>query len=390
MAPPSIVSIRPESGAVVPNLRGSAVIQFDEVIEEQAGGDRAGGPAGLGRLVLLSPVAGDVKVSWHRTAIRVQPKEGWRPGRVYHLQLLAGITDLRRNRLDTGRTVLFSTGPPIPDTRLTGTVLHWTEQHALRGALVLAARRPDTVSYIALADSAGDFALAGLPPGDYAVVAARDDNGNRRVDRREAHDTARVRLDSSATLVIWAFVHDSTAPRLRSADPVDSMTVRLSFTQALDPTVALGASLVRILALPDSTAVPLAAVLTPPVYDSLAARERAAADSARAAADTTRARGDTAGAQARPRPPVRARPDARARVLAEPTDSMAEARAADTARIRSLLAARPIPYDRRIVRTAVPLVPGARYLVRVLSATNLSGAADSSHQVLIIPEPRTP
>src|SRR5256884_1473891 len=54
--------------------------------------------SGLARQIVLSPVAGDVRVSWHRSAIHVKPAEGWKPNRVYHLELLSGIVDLQIGR----------------------------------------------------------------------------------------------------------------------------------------------------------------------------------------------------------------------------------------------------------------------------------------------------
>ncbi|HXF96977.1 MAG TPA: Ig-like domain-containing protein, partial [Gemmatimonadales bacterium] len=278
-----MIQVRPESGAVVPRWDGPAVIRFDEVIEEM--------PDQLARHVLLSPVRGPVAVSWHRTRIEVEPKEGWKPGRVYRLELLAGITDLRRNRLDSGRTVIFSTGPALPGARLQGTALHWTEQRALGRALIQAALRPDTVPYLALADSSGAFTLSGIPPGDYLVYAVHDQNTNRQRDPREAYDSALVRVDSTAMVVLWAFVHDTTAPRLKAAEAVDSVSVRVEFTQYLDPERPVDPAQVRLVALPDSTPVRLAAVLTPRAFDSVRARERAAADSARRAERDTAAAG---------------------------------------------------------------------------------------------------
>ena len=92
--PPKIVRVTPESGAVVPALKGDAVIEFDEVIDEMpgsrgGGGGGGGGTAaaitGLAHQIVLSPVTGEVRVSWHRSAIHVKPAEGWKPNRVYHL-----------------------------------------------------------------------------------------------------------------------------------------------------------------------------------------------------------------------------------------------------------------------------------------------------------------
>src|SRR5204863_9253438 len=71
--PAAILRTVPESGAVVPGFRDKAVVQFDEVIDEApgaigGGGGGGGGGAitGLAQKIVLSPVAGDVEVSWHR------------------------------------------------------------------------------------------------------------------------------------------------------------------------------------------------------------------------------------------------------------------------------------------------------------------------------------
>src|SRR5207249_2180047 len=202
-APPQVVRFVPESGAVLPGFKGDAVIQFDEVIDEMPGGGARGGGGGggggaapvngLAGQIVLSPVAGDVHVSWHRSAIHVKPAEGWKPNRVYHLELLPGIVDLRRNILKQGKTAIFSTGAPLPHAALAGTVLQWVEQRALAGAVIRAAPLPDTVAYVTVADSAGDFHLSDIPRARYRVWAIQDQNSNRQLDRREPferHDRA--------------------------------------------------------------------------------------------------------------------------------------------------------------------------------------------------------
>jgi hypothetical protein len=376
-----ILSIRPESGAVVPDWRDPVVIRFDEVIDEMASGGGAGGGSGLERQVILSPVAGDVRVSWRRSAIAAEPKEGWKRGRVYRLELLPGILDLRRNRVESGRTIIFSTGPAIPGASLAGTALHWTEQRTLGGALIQASLRPDTVPYVTVADSGGEFTLAGIPPGEYVVSATHDQNNNRRRDPREAYDTARVRVDSAATAVLWAFPHDTAGPRLRAVEPVDSVTLRLQFSQHLDPAEPADTSQVGLFTQADTTPVPIAAILTPDAYDSLRARERAADDSARRA----REEGDTAAAgpppAEQPAPPAAGPPPIR---LAGPGGGGVPAQ--DTSRARQLLARRPVPSDRLVVRTAKPLEPEGRYLVRVKGVRNLSGAAGEGQQVFEMPK----
>lgn len=365
--PPVILGVYPESGAVVPNPRGDAVIQFDGVIDElSGGGGMAGATAGLAARILLSPTAGPVRVSWHRSSIHVRPKEGWKPGRIYQLQILPGIADLRRNVTKEGRTVVFSTGPPIPQARLSGVAVLWVEQRALVGGLVRAQLLPDTIAYLALADSAGGFRFDNLPPGRYAVFAIADQNNNRVRDRREAYDSALITIDSSATTVLWAFVHDTTGPKLRQADPLDSLAARLTFTQPLDPAQPPESLRVRVLLLPDSAPVAVRGLIAQARYDSLAAAQRAAQDSARAANDTTRKPppADTTGLRRVPAP------------------------SPDTSGVRAILQQRPVPQDKLVLRFDTTLTPGARYYVEVRGTRNLSGAVADGHAVLVVPKPK--
>jgi hypothetical protein len=351
------VTVQPESGAVVAGWKDDAVIHFDEVVEEM--------PGKLANQVLLSPVAGDVRVSWARTSIRVKPKEGWKPGRVYRLQLLPGIVDLRRNKSDAGRVVLFSTGPAIGQATLTGAALQWVEQRLLAGALIAAVLRPDTVGTLSLADSTGKFRLGGLQPGRYVVYAVADQNTNRRRDPREAFDSTLVTLDSTASVTLFTFVHDTAGPRPRAATATDSITVRLEFSQALDPTKTLDTTRLRVLQLPDSTPVPIAAVLTPRQYDSLTAAARAAAKP-----DSGAARPDTAARGPTPHAPAPTR--------------------VDTTELRRLLGQRPAPFDRLFLRFPAPLLPQTRYVIRVRGAVNLNGAVADGQAVVTTPKPTPP
>jgi hypothetical protein len=392
--PPHIIFVRPESGAVVPTLKGDAVVQFDEVIDEMAGGGGGGGGGGgsgpgavtgIGRQVVLSPVAGAVDVSWHRSAIHVRPAEGWKPDRVYHLEILGGIPDLRRNVMKQGAIVIFSTGPALPHAQIAGTALLWADQRALARGVIRAAPLPDTVAYVTLADSAGGFALRDVPPGRYRVWAIQDQNGNRRLDAREAFDSTTVAVDSSASVLLWAFVHDTVGPRLRSAEVVDSFACRLTFAQPLDPHRGLDTAAVHLYSLPDTAPVPISGVWSGTQYDSMQTRGRAVADSLRRAAarDTTGKRDTTA------RKPIAAAPGAPApHAAGAPPAPSDTARARTDSLLRRLLRQRPVPSDRFVVRAAQPLAPGRRYLIRVHGVTNLSGAAASGQIMLAIPVPK--
>ena len=204
----------------------------------------------------------------------------------------------------------------------------------------------------------------------------QDANNNRRLDRREPFDTVTVTVDSTASAVLWAFVHDTVGPRMRTIEAVDSVTVRVSFSQPLDPARPPGTAAVRMFALPDTTPIAVRALYRPAQFDSIQARARAVADSLKELQDTT-ARRDTS--RARPKPPIVARPRA-------PRDTSAVR--LDTARVLKLLSQRPVPYDRLVVQTAQSLTPGAKYLVRVHGAINLSGVAADGVGVVEIPVPK--
>ena len=126
----------------------------------------------------------------------VKPKEGWKR-RVYRLEILPGIMDLRRNRSDSAKTVLFSTGPEIGHARIGGIALKWIDQTVLLRALIEAVPLPDSVGYLTMADSGGQFNLTNLQPGRYIVYATADENNDRRHGLREAYDSVEVTLDSN-------------------------------------------------------------------------------------------------------------------------------------------------------------------------------------------------
>jgi hypothetical protein len=379
---PVLREVRPDSGAILPGFDDAVVFAFDEVILERQATEMAG-------LFVVSPRHAEIRVEWKRTRLEVKPRDGWRDGAVYRVVLRPGVTDLRNNRLREGAEVVFSTGPAIPNTRVDATVIDWAAHRIAARGLLEAFPLPitdDSTAYIAQADSAGDIALTRIPPGAYLLFAVVDENGNQRRDRREAFDTVTLQVDTTASGVFWAFARDTVGPQAREAARVDSVTVRLTFNQRLDPAMATAEG-VTVRLLPDSTAVGVGAVWTTAVYDSVRTVESAAADSARrAVADTAAARDtvavvDTLRPAAAPPPPVltRERPGAR------PDQPADEAVVADSGRVAELLAQRPRLSDQLIVRLTAPLMPGARYLFEA-TTVNLNAATATSRTVLSVPD----
>lgn len=373
---PVLLAVVPDSGAVLDGFEDDVEFQFDEVISERAAG-------GLETLILLSPRPEELRVSWKRTRMTVKPREGWRTNAIYHVTLLPGVVDLRNNRLDSSRTIVFSTGGPIPDTRMTGVVVDWEAGSAARTALVEAVLLPDSLTYVTQTDSSGAFLLSEVPRGPYLLITTIDQNNNGMRDLRESFDSVSIQLDSAAEHTFWTFAHDTTGPRLSGVSDLDSLTIRLTFTQMLPPGEAPSGA-IQVLSLPDTTPVPVQAVWTQLAYDSVSAIEQAVADSiredlAQAEADSLRA----AGADSLlPDTTVQARPEAQDTAVTAEADSAT----ADTSLVTRLLTERPKLSDVLYVRLESNLTPGGRYLL-VARVANLLGAAEESQQSLVAAEP---
>ncbi len=356
--PPRLIATRPDSFVRLTPFRGVAEFQFDEVVSEGGTPNRGEGTGGLERLIILSPSNRVPEVRWRRNRITVRPQEGWRPNRIYRVELLPGVSDLRTNQSEQGAVLTFSTGPARPQTTLEGQVMDWSTSRPVPRALVVASLLPDSLPYRGVADSSGRFSLGPLPQGDYIVNGVLDQNNDHRQDSREAFGTARVARGKSAVGELWAFVHDTTAPRIQTVTVDDSTKATVAFAQKLDPRQHLSARDVRLRLLPDSTPVAVASILPQLVDDSIHGRPTAAEDST--AEDSTAV--DTSRAGRRIVPAARQQP-------------------ADEAK-----PSRPPLNDRLVLRVPKPWAPGSRLALEIRGVKNVTGVAGNAVGVVAVPE----
>jgi hypothetical protein len=245
--PPGLVNTTPTALAVIPGFSGPVVFRFDERISERNFSEA---------LVIVSPLDGALRVQRRGNEVRVEIDGGWRPDRVYRVVLLPGIRDLHGNARDQPAEVVFSTGPPVPNTAIAGIVFDRLTARPAQSAVVRAVRRGDDVAYTAVGDTGGFFALRHLPMGVYDVEAFVDLNRNRRRDVAEPVGSEQVSLAAAAdttTLVFNVLAPDTTPPRPSRAEVVDSMRVRVVFDDYFDPAQAQQAAGAVVHALPDST-----------------------------------------------------------------------------------------------------------------------------------------
>jgi hypothetical protein len=337
--PPEVAATEPEQFAVTPGWDRPVVIKFNERISEK----------GIEGAVLVSPETGAVRVKKGRSELRVSVEGGWRAGQVYRVVVLPTVQDLFNDRLQHEIEVIFSTGPEIPATALAGLIEDRLTGSPVAGARVEAIGRTDSVRYVALSDTAGFFALRHIPAADYSLHAYLDRNRNGRLDFGEPQDTSSVMLSAAdTTIVSYALLAADTTPaRLVRAEERDSLELRLTLDDYLDPLVPLSDVQVEIRELPDSLPVPGARVMHLHAYE----RWRMA----RKAADSTSAVVDSVGAGLEP-------PLAR-------TDSLA-ARSVQSPALPDTTT--PLPTRELVVIPDAPLARKTRYLITLSGIRNIN------------------
>jgi hypothetical protein len=373
--PPAITSVYPDSMVMPSDFKGSVEFRFNKVVSEGTSPNQGLGTGDLEKLIILSPTTRTPDVGWHRSRITVKPAEGWKPNRVYRVELLPGVADVRQNR-DTSRAVVtFTTGAPVPRDTLKGRVFDWKAGNPEALALVEAILEPDSLPYRELTDSAGRFDFGPLPHGEYLVFGVIDANKNFRRDPRELFDSVRITPESATTEVpeLYAFAHDTLPPRIVDATPIDSVTASLTFASSLDPSQRLDTSVVTVRKLPDSTVVPVLSVsgrdttLGNPALRGLDTTRLRMPDSLRRRLDTLRRLPDTSRFR---------RGDTTARRLPGAFGMRDSSRAMH----------RPPLSDRMTIKVAEPWHPGDKFLIQMRGIRTVSGTSGDPRGVLAIPE----
>jgi Carboxypeptidase regulatory-like domain len=322
---PRLVATRPDTNAVLERWSGPVIFVFDEELSEE----------GVQDVVTLSPRRGPVAVDKEGDEIRVIPRRGWETGIIYQVEVAPGLRDRFNNPVRTPSRLVFTTGPPIPDTRATGIVTDRVTGSPSTQARVDAIRIADSLVYSTQTDSAGRYLLAQVPEGEYRVIGYRDTNKNRRVDSYEQRDTALITLVAGqapgADLALLP--NDTTGPVVGSARPAAGGWIEVRFDDYLDPDQTVSTQQVQVVG-PDSAAVAIAEVRIgePPRVDSAAV-----------AGDST---------------PEAPRPAGAAR--------------ADSARADSVQRG-PLPSQSLFVRTEGALIADTIYSVRVQGVRNVNG-----------------
>jgi hypothetical protein len=340
------------------------VIRFDERISEKR----------ISEAVQVSPETGSVKVKKGRSEIRVSVEGGWRPGQIYTVAILPVVQDLFNNTIQSEIELIFSTGPEIPATAAAGIVMDRITGQPVAGARVEALNAADSMRYLASSDTAGFFALRHIPTGEYSIRAYLDRNRNQQLDYGEPQDTGGLQLGAADTVVVsyQLLPADTTPARLVRAEERDSMQIRLSLDDYVDPLEPLDGVQVELRELPDSTLIGGGRVEQVHEFERRSAEERAAAEKAAAekaaeekaaeekAAEEKAAEEKAAEAEIRPGVWPGVRPEMAADVAGATMDSTATESS-------------PLPVRDLVVIPEAPLARETRYLITISGIRNING-----------------
>lgn len=375
---PKLIATSPESLGVYPNWDRPVEFVFSKVISEGSSPNMGLGTGDLEKLILLSPTKGVPKIKWKRERITIEPREGWKPNRVYRLQLLPGIQDLRRNKLDTAVVLTFSTGGAIPSDTISGLLIDWVQDKVARAGLVELVHTEDSLVYRTLTDSGGRFRIGPLPKGPWLVYGAIDQNHNLQRERRESYDSVLIGDSDHVAPPLWLIPRDTVGPRIQSINQADSVSAVISFTQPLDPGQRYDSLEILFTLQKDSSRVPFRSLLPKPVDDSLQKIAAARADSIRRAADTTRK--DTT--QAKPPAPLPPLPAERPRRGAKPPKVDAEA--------DSIIKTRPVLFDKLVLRVDSAFPTETRYVLEIHGIRSAAGVAGEARSGFVTAKPKPP
>ena len=235
--PPYVVESIPDTFATVPDsveLR-EFEFRFSERISERPS-------AGvMDDAVVVSPSAGNLRVSHGRDGISVRAQHALEPGRVYRITVLPVINDMFGNRLRDPFDLVVSTGGEFVPNVVAGFVEDRVTGTAVEGVRVQALF-PDEEGvpvHWNYTSSEGVFSLRYVPSGAFEARAWQDRNRNDSLDAGEPRSEWRREVLAAApdtSFVVLSLIEpDTTGARLASVTAEDSVTLRFEFDDYLDP-----------------------------------------------------------------------------------------------------------------------------------------------------------
>lgn len=237
--PPKLLLALPENKTVNFNSR-QIRLQFDEYIQL----------VDLPGQFVISPLTSKMpEVEVLKKSLLITLPDSLLPNTTYTLSFGKAIVDVHESNPLTDFQYVFSTGDYLDSLTMEGVVKNALTNEAVKGITALVYRKRLTAfrdslvflqkpDYFARTSESGEFKVSNLPPGEYAVYALDDKNGNYVCDN--SSEEALSFIDSLITLPVLqrASFRISTleppVPRLLKPSRMDRHSALLSFNMPLD------------------------------------------------------------------------------------------------------------------------------------------------------------
>jgi hypothetical protein len=235
-----VVSTWPDTFEVIEPTRKPVVIRYSTRLSERPT------EGTLDNAVLVSPATSGHRVKLTRNGLEISVTGGLRPDLVYRVRVLPTIKDLFGNAMEGPFELVFSTGGEFEANVIAGLATDRISGDPLPNVRVEAMDAEideDGPAYLAFTDTSGVYVLRYVPAGSYRVTLFEDINRNAIPDFRElqAETEAEVGLEPSRPDTVIQEVSllrpDTTPARLIRVQAEDSLLLRLTFDDYLDPTM---------------------------------------------------------------------------------------------------------------------------------------------------------
>ncbi len=184
LTPPTLISSVPENEQT--NYTGKTIVlTFDEYVNTQ----------GIENNLIITPALegdGILKSKIKKRSVILTFPDEWKENTTYNINFGNTIQDATNRNIPPDLNLSFSTGDYIDSLQISGIITDLYSKEPVEKALVSLYTITDTLditsgsaSYYARTDSSGFYRFKNLPPGEYYIYSAMDNNNNLKADSDE-------------------------------------------------------------------------------------------------------------------------------------------------------------------------------------------------------------
>ncbi|GAB5532621.1 MAG: Ig-like domain-containing protein [Roseivirga sp.] len=184
LTPPTLVSSVPSNEQT--NYTGNTIVlTFDEYVNTQA----------IESNLIITPALegeGIIKSKIKKKSVILTFPDPWKDNTTYNINFGNTIQDATNRNIPPDLNLSFSTGDYIDSLQISGTITDLYSKDPVEKALVSLYTITDTLditsgsaSYYARTDTSGFYRFKNLPPGEYYIYSAMDENNNQKADPDE-------------------------------------------------------------------------------------------------------------------------------------------------------------------------------------------------------------